>query len=84
MINDWNLICTRKQQLIYKNTICQNQCSVSHDYKTIIQDLKKLSKLTPCAFGPFHVSQVHTNGTITIDHDNRLERINIPNVKPYY
>ena len=89
MINYWNLICSRKKQLTDKNIIHQSQCRFSHDYKIdeevlLIQDPTKLSELAPHSFGPFCLTCVHTNGTITICHDIRLERINIPNVKPYY
>ena len=35
--------------------------------------------------GPFRIIQVHTNGTITIQHTPHIvERINICQVKPYW
>ena len=36
------------------------------------------------SIGPFPITQIHTNGTITIQHTPHIvERINIRQVKPY-
>ena len=41
--------------------------------------------LQDCGIGPFPITQVHTNGTVTIQHTPHIvERINICRVKPYW
>ncbi len=42
-------------------------------------------KLSPKATGPFRISKVHTNGTVTLQIKPRtFQRINIRRIRPYY
>ena len=37
------------------------------------------------AIGPFRVTQVHVNGTVTIQRlENVFDRINVRRIRPYY
>ena len=41
--------------------------------------------LQDCSIGPFTITQIHTNGTITFQHTPHIvKRINIRGVKPYW
>ena len=78
-----------QQHLVDTRLLRENAAHISHDYQVSDQVLKKLvlslsDKLKPSFTGPHEITQVHTNGTITICLlDNVTERINIRWIKPY-
>ena len=79
----------RSQQLIDNNNERQNAKRISHDYQPneevlILNEPDRISKLASRASGPFRIIRVHTNGTLTIQHNNNLHRINIRRVRPYF
>lgn len=77
----------KRQQLIDDRLIKANRHRFAYDYAVGQQVLKlvyKPSKLQPRAEGPYEITRVHTNGTITIRLTPYvIERINIRRVKPY-
>ena len=87
LVEDWNLICTHRQQLIDNRLLAANHKRFSHDYNIGDEVLKIIynpHKLEQRATGPYRVQQVHTNGTLTIrlnDHVNK--RISIRRIKPF-
>ena len=77
----------RRQRLIDSNVTQENVCCHTHDYvagdKVLILAYKP-SKLEARTTGPFVVTQVHMNGTVTIARSPTVfERINIRRLKPY-
>jgi hypothetical protein len=87
VLADWNYIRQHRQQLVDKRLIEANRKRFAYDYRVGDQVLKlvyKPDKLESRAHGPYQITQVHTNGTITIQlNDYTFERINIRRVKPY-
>ena len=79
-----------QQHLVDMHLLCENAARISHDYQVANQVLKKLvlslsDKMKPSFTRPHEITQVHTNGTITIRlSDNVTECINIRWIKPYH
>ena len=79
-----------RQHLVDTHLLHKNAARISHDYQVSNQVLKKSilslsNQLKPLFTGPHEITQVHTNGTITIRlSDNVTECINIRRIKPYH
>ena len=87
--HDFEQIRQRRQQLIDVNNTRQNARRISYDYQPndevlLLNEPDRLSKLAPRTSGPFKILLVHTNGTLTIQRNNNLQRINIRRVHPYF
>ena len=77
----------RRQLLIDRNLLRANNKRRAHDYqpgeKVLMLD-DKADKLDPPAIGPYPITKVHTNGTVTLRiKPNVIKRINIRRIKPY-
>ena len=78
-----------RQNLVDMRLLRANASRISHDYQVADQVLKKSvlslsDKLKPSFTGPYKITKVHTNGTVTIHlSDNVTEHINIRRIKPY-
>ena len=77
----------RRQLLIDENLRRQNAKRRSMDYRVgqevLVKD-KDGAKLSPQTKGPFRITQVHANGTLTIQRaPNVLERIHLRRVFPF-
>ena len=87
MIADWQTIQQHRQQLIDARLIAANRKRFSYDYSIGDEVLKlayKPDKLQPRATGPYVITNVHTNGTVTIQlTPTTIERISIQRLKPY-
>jgi len=87
VIADLISIRNRRQHLIDERLIKANRRRFAYDYAVGEQVLKlvyKPNKLQPRAEGPYPITRVHTNGTVTIRISPQvIERINIRRVKPY-
>ena len=87
LVADLQELQQRRQALIDKNLITANARRLDHDYQPN-QEVLKLSfnpsKLEPRAEGPYRITTVHTNGTVTIQLNPHVqERINICRIKPF-
>ena len=81
------MIQQHRQQLINDRLIVANRKRISYDY-TVNQEVLKLiykpNKLQERAVGPYRVTAVHTNGTVTIRlAPGVIERISIRRIRPY-
>lgn len=88
LLADYNLIRERRQAVIDDNARKANLRRRFHDYKIgdeVLLLLKPLGTLGPKTEGPYTITQVHSNGTITILRaPNITERLSIRRVKPYH
>ena len=88
IIADLQLIRERRQRLIDSNLMRSNRRRIAHDYQPQDQVLVlayKPDKLEPRATGPFTISQIHTNGTVTIQRNPHVqERISLRRIRPYH
>jgi transposase InsO family protein len=87
LVADLQQVQRRRQQLIDHRLIKANAKRFSYDYKIGDEVLKLVynpDKLEPRAVGPYPITRVHTNGTLSIQISaGVIERINIRRVKPY-
>ena len=86
---DWEAIRQKRQEAIDKNNTRENSKRVEHEYK--LGDLVSLTrpgiqrKLRRKRDGPYTVTKVHDNGTISIRQNEAVvERVNLRRVTPYY
>jgi hypothetical protein len=87
-IADWQKIGEHRQQLTDLNNAHENKGRIDYDYKVGQKVLARkegiLRKSEPIWHRkPWLITSVNTNGTITVQHGNKLERMNIRRVKPF-
>ena len=87
VITELEHIRQRRQQIVNTNNARENSKRITHEYDIGDQILIKVptpSKLQERFTGPYPITQVHNNGTITIQlQQNLTQTINIRRVKPY-
>ena len=88
---NWHAIKQHKQQLIAQNNQRENAKRIEHQYSKgdkVLLTWHAARKLECPYEGPFMVTNVHTNGTVTISIPKGkgaiFERINIRRIHPYY
>ena len=86
---DWNKIGEYRQRQTDRNTARENKSRVDYDYKVggrvlIRKDGVLRKGETKCHPEPWTITEVHTNGTIRIQCNNKSERLNIRRVVPYF
>jgi len=87
-ITNWELIRHRKQLRIQQNNFLENKRRRPFTYTPNVEvmlDDPTGVKLSAKCKGPFKVSKVHSNGTVTIClKPNVFQRISIRRIKPYF
>ena len=87
LIADWQVISERRTQVVNETLRRANLKRRSYDYvqgQRVLKKVHKLTKLGERTEGPYTVSQVHVNGTVSIQlRPSVTERINIRRVIPY-
>ena len=87
---DWNLIKKLRWKNMMQNNNKENKQRINHQYQVgdLILIVKKKedrsTKLDKPTEGPYAITAVHDNGTVTILRNTYQERINIWRIKPYY
>ncbi len=87
-IADWQKIGEHRQQLTDLNNACENEGRIDYDYKIGQKVLLQKEGILRNAESRWHkkpwlITSVHTNGTITVQCRNRIDRMNIRRVKPF-
>jgi hypothetical protein len=85
-IADWQKIGEYRQQLTDLSNACENKGRIDYDYKVSQKVLSRKEGILCNAESRWHkkpwlITTVHTNGTITVQRGNKLERMNIRRVK---
>ncbi len=85
-IADWQKIGEHRQRLTNLNNACENEGRIDYDYKVgqkvLVWKVGILRKSESIWHRkPWLITSVHTNGTITVQFGNKLERMNIQRVK---
>ena len=83
---DWQLIQERKRARIIKNNARENIRRREHDYAIgdkVLITKADFNKMEPSREGPYTITRVHANGTVTIQKGRALQRINIRQCMPY-
>ena len=87
-----NILAIRnnRQLLVEKRLLCDNAKRIKHDYPIDNKVWKKQhlefsDKLNPTMQGPYKITRVHTNRTVTLQlSPNVTKRINIRRIRPVY
>ena len=83
----WQLIKTRKQEIINKNNTRENSKRIKHTYEKgdlILFKNERNTKYGNDAYqGPWKILDTHNNGTVTIEMGKVTDRVNIRQVHPY-
>jgi transposase InsO family protein len=77
---DWQLIHERKRARIEANNTRENVKRREHDYAVgdkILITTADFNKMEPSREGPYTITRVHANGTVTIQKGRALQRMNI-------
>jgi hypothetical protein len=85
-IADWQKIGEHKQQLAGLNKAHENKGRIDYDYNVGQKVLLRKAGILHNAESRWHkklwlVTSVHTNGTITVQRGNKIDRMNIWRVK---
>jgi hypothetical protein len=86
-IADWQKIGKHRQQLTDLNNAHENKGKIDYDHKVGQKVLLRKEGILRNAESRWHIktwliTSVHTNGTITVQHGNKIEQ-NILRVKPF-
>lgn len=86
-IANWQWIQGRRQQLVDEALRRQNSRRRHYDYivdQQVLKDVHQPTKIGIRRTGPYRITQVHTNGNVTIElRPGITERINIRRISPY-
>jgi hypothetical protein len=85
---DWQKIGEHRQRITDLNSARENKGRIDYDYKVGRKVLLRKEGILCNAESRWHIkpcliTSVHTNGTITVQHGNKIERMNIRRVKPF-
>ena len=87
LVADWHMLTKKREHLINYNLRRENKKRRRWDYEVGQDVLKKIhdpTKLGKRHTGPFKISQVHCNGTVSVElRPGITERLNIRRVTPY-
>eukprot|EP00644_Phytophthora_capsici_P009526 jgi/Phyca11/107112/e_gw1.13.849.1 len=85
---NWNYLCKRRFEAILRENDRVNLARLQHFYHVGDQVMVRIaakdrkSKHRSVANGPFAITEVHDNGTVTIDKGVTQERVNIRRIFP--
>jgi hypothetical protein len=87
-IADWQMIGEHRQQLTDLNNDRENEGRIDYDYKVGQKVLLREEGILRNAESRWHkkpwlITSVHTNGTIMVQHKNKIDRMNIRRVKSF-
>ena len=87
-IVDWQKIGEHRQQLTDLNNARENKGRIDYDYKVGQKVLLRKEGILGNAESRWHkkpwlITLVNTNGTIKVQHGNKIEWMNIRRVKPF-
>ncbi len=87
-IADWQKIGEHRQRLTDLNKAHENKGRIDYDYKVSQKVLVRKEDILRKSESIWHrkswlITSVYTNGTITVQRGNKLERMNIWRIKPF-
>jgi hypothetical protein len=87
-IADWQKIGEHRQRLTDLNNARENKGRIDYDYKVGQKVLLRKEGILCNAQSRWHkkpwlITSVHTNGIITVQCGNKIDRMNIRRVKPF-
>jgi hypothetical protein len=85
-VADWEAIKQRKQKIINQNNARENKKRLKHNYNVndmVLLERHDARKYESPYLGPFKITEVYTNGTVTIKKGAVYERVNIRRLVPF-
>ena len=85
-VADWEYIRQRKQDIIRKNNNRENSKRVNHTYKVgdlVMYQNRRANKYERPYDGPYEITEVFTNGTVTLRRGAVDDRVNLRHIHPY-
>ena len=82
-VADWEAITQRKQKMINENNIRENAKCLKYTCKVLLERHDARKYESPYS-GPFEVTDVFTNGTVTIKKGATYEWVNIRRLIPFH
>jgi len=87
-VADWDYIRQRKQSKIHENNLRENRKRKEHRYrvgaKVLVANPPHQKFGGPEYEGPYVITAVNDNGTVTIRKQTYFDTINMRQIKPYY
>ena len=86
-VADWEAITQHKQKVINDNNTQENAKCINHSYKIhdkVLLEHHDAQKYESPYLGPFEVTDVFTNGTVTIKNRAVYEHVNIRRLIPFH
>ena len=85
---NWKLITDNKRKQIGPDNTCENTGRIPHPYNVgdRVLCLKcggVMRKYSKHKSEPYRITQVHTNGTVTIAQGAKRQQMSIRNIEPY-
>ena len=84
---NWKAIVDRKQRKIDKNNKYENARRIAHDYKVgdkVLLERHHARKMERPYDGPYVITNVYNNGTVTVKKGAVYQRHNIRRIHPYH
>ena len=84
---NWHRIKQKRQEEIDRNNVRENRDRIPHDYKigekVLLRKEGILRKLSAPREGPYKVTNVYNNGTVSLQKGAVTTRVNIHRITPY-
>jgi hypothetical protein len=84
-LTDWTAIKACKQQIIHKNNRIENSKQIPHHYQVgdlVMLENNRANKYEQPYSGPYHITQVNTNGTVHLKINAVMDTVNIRCIHP--
>jgi hypothetical protein len=85
-LTDWTAIKAHKQQIIRKNNRIENSKRIPHHYQVrdlVMLENNRANKYEQPYSGPYHITQVNTNGTVCLKINAVTDTVNIQCIHPF-
>ena len=85
MIN-WKTITENKRKQVARDNIRENKSRIPHEYAvgdTVLKKKGGIKRKYSNHKTPYQITEVHTNGTVTLSKGAKRLKINIRNIEPY-
>jgi hypothetical protein len=85
-LTDWTAIKACKQQIIHKNNRIENSKQIPHHYQVgdlVMLENNRANKYEQPYSGPYHITQVNTNGTVHLKINAVTDTVNIRHIHPF-
>ena len=83
---NWKMITENKHKQIARDNACENTGRIEHTYNIgdeVLRIKRGIKKNSRNKTDPYHIMDVHANGTVTIAQSAKRQRLSIRNIELY-